>query len=260
MFQASMVPMLKQRLPLSETYVCRVFKTTGLGESWVEQKIASPLRHLIETGLDLGYCARIGEVEVRIAARGLRAEETVAEAELIIRKQIGPEIFGCDDDTLESAVVRLLTSRQETLALAESCTGGFIAHRITNVPGASAALMCGWVSYANSANQEFLGVEPASIARHGAVSEVVARQMAEGARSRSGATYALAVTGIAGPGGGSTEKPVGTVYIGLAEPGGTNVVQQLNAYDRETFKYVTSQQALDLLRRKVEPPDQTGRT
>ena len=156
-----------------------------------------------------------------------------------------------EDDDLEAVLVRLLTERKATLALAESCTGGCIANRITNVPGASAVLLAGLVTYSNAAKQKFLGVKEETLARHGAVSEPVAREMAEGARRQTQADYALAVTGIAGPSGGTAEKPVGTVFVGLAGPAGTIVERNLNPYDRETFKQVTTQQALELLRRTV---------
>ena len=129
--------------------------------------------------------------------------------------------------------------------------GGCIAHRITNVPGASAVLLAGLVTYSNAAKQKFLGVQADTLARHGAVSEAVAREMAEGARRQTQADYAVAVTGIAGPSGGTPEKPVGTLFIGLAGPSGTVVERQLNPYDRETFKQVTTQQALELLRRTI---------
>ncbi|HEY6226263.1 MAG TPA: nicotinamide-nucleotide amidohydrolase family protein, partial [Verrucomicrobiae bacterium] len=149
---------------------------------------------------------------------------------------------------------RLLIESKRTLALAESCTGGFIANRITNVPGASAVFLAGLVTYANEAKQNFLGVKEQTLADHGAVSEATAREMAEGARKNTGADYAISVTGIAGPGGGTAEKPVGTVFIALARNGPTIVKQFRNNYDRETFKFTTSQQALDLLRRELLGP------
>jgi len=152
---------------------------------------------------------------------------------------------------LETAVVRLLTERKATLALAESCTGGCIANRVTNVPGASVVLLAGLVTYSNAAKQKFLGVRADTLAQQGAVSEAVAREMAEGARRQTQADYALSVTGIAGPSGGTPDKPVGTVFIGFAGPSGTRVEGQFNPYDRETFKQVTAQQALELLRRTM---------
>ena len=135
--------------------------------------------------------------------------------------------------------------------MAESCTGGYLANRITNVPGASAVLLAGLVTYSNHAKQKFLGVRAAALAEHGAVSEPVAREMAEGARRVTGADHALAVTGIAGPTGGTPNRPVGTVFIALASDRHTFVLNPMNRYDRETFKHVTSQQALELLRRTL---------
>jgi nicotinamide-nucleotide amidase len=150
-------------------------------------------------------------------------------------------------EDLETKIVRLLTERKQTLAVAESCTGGYIAHRLTNVPGASAVFSSGLVTYSNEAKQTFLGVHPATLTQHGAVSEPVAREMAEGARRASRTDYALAVTGIAGPGGGTPEKPVGTVFIGLATARETRVVRRFNPGDRLAFKQTTSQQALEQL-------------
>jgi nicotinamide-nucleotide amidase len=175
----------------------------------------------------------------------------VREAEAVVRELLGANIYGVDEDDLETVIVRLLTERKLTLALAESCTGGCIAHRITNVPGASAVLLAGLVTYSYAAKEKFLGVHADTLAQHGAVSEAVAREMADGARRQTHADYALAVTGIAGPSGGTSDKPVGTVFIGLAGPSGTVAERQLNPYDRETFKQVTAQQALELLRRTV---------
>src|SRR5207249_5813539 len=143
---------------------------------------------------------RPGQVDVRLAAHGQEAQRLVNEAEAIVRNQLGPYLFGMEDEEPETIIIELLTKRKERLAVAESCTGGFIAHRLTNVPGASAVLLAGLVTYSNEAKQQFLGVHPETLAAHGAVSEAVVRKMAEGARSRTGADYAIAVTGIAGPG------------------------------------------------------------
>ncbi len=251
MFIEQIAPLLRNWFPTEGAFICRTLRSTGLGESWVEENVAGPLKHLTDAGLDIGYCARIGEVDVRLTKRGGGAQEAVAEGERIVRSAIGDYIFGADDESLEQTLVRLLTDRKQTLALAESCTGGYLAHRLTNVPGASAVLLSGLVTYSNEAKQTFLGVNPATLAGHGAVSEAVAREMAEGARARNRADYALAVTGIAGPGGGSEAKPVGTVFIALACNQETRVLRRLNRYDRETFKFATSQQALELLRRRI---------
>ncbi|HZT22212.1 MAG TPA: CinA family protein [Verrucomicrobiae bacterium] len=157
---------------------------------------------------------------------------------------------------LERDIVRRLTRRGQTLALAESCTGGFIAHRITLVPGASRGFLGGVVAYHNAVKEKFLGVDPQTLKRCGAVSAAVAREMAEGARKKFGADFALAVTGIAGPTGGTRRKPVGTVFLALAGPFGTTVERQVNRFGREQFKAVTAQQALKLLLERLDcrPP------
>ena len=249
MFKDSVEPLLKRVLPLTSSFVCRTLRTTGIGESLVQQKIGERLDRLVEAGLELGYCARPGQVDVRLAATGPVAEQLVRDGEAAVRARLGSRIFGTEEEELESVIIHSLIERKQTLAVAESCTGGCIANRLTNVPGASAALLAGFVAYSNEAKQAFLGVRAATLQAHGAVSEAVAREMAEGARQQTVATYALSVTGIAGPSGGTPEKPVGTVFIGLAGPFATAIEHNFNPYDRETFKEVTAQQALDLLRR-----------
>jgi nicotinamide-nucleotide amidase len=254
MFNDTVVPLLHRVLPLEGEYVCRTLRTIGIGESQVADKIGGPLRDALSHGLDLGYCAHVGAVDVRLAAHGPQAAQLVREAEAVVREQLGPSIFAVDDETLDAVIVRLLTERKQTLALAESCTGGAIAHRLTNVPGASAVLLAGLVTYSNDAKQKFLGVRAETLAAHGAVSKAVAREMAEGARRQTGADFALSVTGIAGPGGGSDDKPVGTVFVGLASALATLTLRQFNPVDRETFKQVTANQALEVLRRKILKP------
>ena len=251
LFTDSVAPLLRHALPLEDVFVCRTLRTTGIGESLAEHQIGRQLQALVPHGLEPGYCARPGQVDVRLAARGPRAEELVKEAEAIVRDRLGPFIYGVEEEELETTIIRRLTELKQTLALAESCTGGNIAHRLTNVPGASVVLRAGVVAYSNEAKTRFLGVRPETLAKHGAVSEAVAWEMAEGARSATGADYAISVTGIAGPDGGTPAKPVGTVFIGLAGPFETKVQPHRNPYDRETFKQVTAQQAMDLLRRSL---------
>ena len=152
---------------------------------------------------------------------------------------------------IEAVVVRLLARRGKTLALAESCTGGFIAHRITNMPGASKVFLGGIVAYSNEANKNFSASGQKTLARHGAVSEAVAREMAAGARKKFGADFAIAVTGIAGPGGGTKSKPVGTVFIALAGEGKRWSRRKLNPLGREKFKQATANQALKMLHQRL---------
>ena len=251
MFNESVAPLLPRVLPLEDDFVCLTLRSTGMGESLVAEKIGERLRPLVERGLDLGYCARMGQVDVRLSAHGNTAAQLVREAEALTRELLQPHIFGSQDDDLESVVVQLLTERKQTLALAESCTGGGLANRVTNVPGASAVFLGGFVTYSNAMKEKFLGVRAETLATHGAVSEAVAREMAEGARRQTGADYALSVTGIAGPAGGTPDKPVGTVFTALASPDETTAVRHFSPFDRETFKHMTINQALERLRRKI---------
>ena len=251
MFLDQALPLIEREFPLETPFVCRTLRTSGMGESMVEERIAGPLKRWTDEGMDLGYCARTGEVDVRLVSRRADAVAKVAEAEGVCRELLAKHLFGTDDETMEGVVVRSLTERTKTVGTAESCTGGFIANRITNVPGASAVLRGSVIAYHNDLKQTLLNVPESLLAAQGAVSEPVARAMAEGARTLLRVDYALAVTGIAGPGGGSAEKPVGTVFIALASAAPTVVLKQINPFDRETFKYVTSQQALNLLRRTL---------
>jgi nicotinamide-nucleotide amidase len=251
MFDTAVVPLLQRELPLAEEFVCLTLRTVGIGESQAADRIGNHLLEVVARGLDLGYCAHIGAVDVRLAAKGANASQLVREAEATVRAELSKHIFGADDETLEAVIVRLLTERKQTIALAESCTGGGLANRITNVPGASAVLLASLVTYANEAKQKFIGVCAETLAAHGAVSDAVAREMAAGARRETGADYALSVTGIAGPSGGSEAKPVGTVFIGFASSTENFALKQFNPFDRETFKQVTTTQALEILRRKI---------
>ena len=241
MFEAQVLP----RLPHGDRLDCRVFKVACLPESVIEQAVAPVLADL--PALELGYCARMGEVEVRIIA----APATAAEAERRIRAALGDNIFGTHADRLEEVVVSLLTAAGQTVATAESCTGGLIAHRLTNVSGASAVVRAGYVTYSNESKMQLLGVRADTLKTYGAVSAETCRQMAAGARQSAGVDYAISATGIAGPTGGTADKPVGLVFIGLATPAGTTVERQHFMLDRETFKQLVSQYALDLLRREL---------
>ncbi len=223
----------------------RFYKIAVMGESVIEEKIGKKI--LAISGVELGYCARPGEVDVRIIGE----RTALAKADKIVRAEIGDVIFTSDDTSLEQVLVKMLIGKKRTLATAESCTGGLLANRITNVAGASAVLHAGYVTYANEAKIDILGVDAELIETHGAVSEEVARAMAEGARKRARSTYALATTGIAGPDGGSKEKPVGTVYVALANEKETTVRKLFFPSDRETFKQLVAQVAFETLRREL---------
>jgi nicotinamide-nucleotide amidase len=244
MFRKSVLPLLQSVVP-SRKVERRVYKIAGVGESTVEQKVGEKI--LAISGIELGYCARPAEVDLRIVGD----PAAIAQADDVIRTELRTFIFSTQDETLEAALVKLLTSRRETVATAESCTGGLLANRLTNVDGSSKVFVAGYVTYSNDAKIDVLDVGPQLLEKHGAVSEEVAKAMAQGARSRARSTYALSTTGIAGPSGGSEDKPVGTVFVGLAMPDETVVRKLFYPSDRETFKDVVTQHALETLRRKL---------
>ncbi len=217
-----------------------VLRTAGMGESLVEER----LRPLAAPELEIGYCARPGCVDVRLTS--LR-EELVGEAARQARERLGEAVYGEGDLSLEEAAVGELARAGLTLATAESCTGGFIAHSLTNVPGSSRVLDSGWVTYSDGSKVRLPGVDPGDLAKHGAVSGPVARQMAEGARRSAGTDLALSATGIAGPGGGSARKPAGTVFLALAGARGTLLRQGLYPMERTGFKRRVLAEALLML-------------
>jgi len=246
MFTTYAVPILRGLVPLNDLHA-RIFRTTGLGESYVEKMVGEKL--LAIPGLELGYCARMGEVDLRVAGSRI----AVNAAEKIIRAALQQYIISEELKELEEVVIELLREKNATLVVAESCTGGLLADRLTNVPGSSAVFLEGSVTYSNEAKARTLGVPVELFSSVGAVSKDVARAMAEGALKRSGATYSLSTTGIAGPAGGTPEKPVGTVYIGLASQYQDTWVEKLFfPTDRRSFKRICTQHALEMLRRRSQ--------
>ena len=249
MVRDKLLPILATLLPPGAAQEMRGFRVLGIGESLVEEKVGEDL---LAMGLEVGYCARPGEVDVRL----IGSAEVLGRAEALVRERLGKWIFTSDERELPNVVVETLTALGRTLATAESCTGGFVANQLTNVPGSSKVFLAGYVTYANAAKTAALGVDAALIGAHGAVSEPVARAMAEGALEKAGADFALSTTGIAGPDGGTAEKPVGTVFVALALRGGKTLVQHHRfPTDRETFKNLVSQTALDLLLRRLDGRD-----
>jgi nicotinamide-nucleotide amidase len=245
MFETYAVPLLRA-LSGGGDLSARIYRVTGIGESSIEGLIGKPLLSLPE--IELGYCARVGEVDVRI----IGSSAGLAAADVIVSRMLDSHIISGDGRDLETVVVDALIAQRLSLAVAESCTGGLLAHRITNVPGASAIFLEGNVTYSNEAKVRTLNVPNDLIQRFGAVSEEVAAAMAAGARARTNSTFALATTGIAGPGGGTEAKPVGTVYIGLAGPDRAPQVDRLFfPTDREAFKQLATQHALDMLRKVI---------
>ncbi len=239
-------PILRQLAGKIENQECRIYKIVGMGESLLEEKIGLELSK--RDDLEVGYCARPNEVDFRLIA----SHDILEEIEPRVLAAVGSHLLTRDDKSMEEVVIDLLRKSGSTLATAESCTGGLLANRLTDVPGASEVFLEGFVTYSNQSKSDLLGVPPELISRYGAVSEEVVRAMAEGARVRSGATHALATTGVAGPGGGSPEKPVGTVWIALSVEGRETESWRENfPTDRLTFKSLTTQSALDRLRKTL---------
>lgn len=230
--------------------VVRTLRVVGLDLAEVEARVAAALRGADEVSARVVEV--LGEVWVRLRLRGptaAAAESRFREVEPALRAELGVAWFGVDDETLEVVAGRLLRARGLTVALAESCTGGLVGHRLTQVPGSSAYLDRGLVVYSNAAKQALLGVSEAVFRQHGAVSAECAEAMAQGVRRHAGTDLGLSVTGIAGPEGGSALKPVGTVFIGVADRDTATVRRYRFDRDREGNKLLSAVMALDLLRR-----------
>lgn len=249
MLDNSIIPWLSDKTAgTASVIVSRTLRVCGIGESAAELKIKDLLDNRNPT---IAPYAKSGEVHFRITAKAADKESAltmISGLEAKARERLGEYVYGIDEETLEYAVVRALIERKLKLALAESCTGGLIGHRITNVPGSSETFLAGVVSYSNKAKIDILGVPAELIEKHGAVSPEVAEAMAKGAVARTVADVALGVTGIAGPGGGTPEKPVGLVYIGLCTPDGTEVTRNVLGGSRQDVKLRASQSALNMLR------------
>ncbi|MFO7301652.1 MAG: competence/damage-inducible protein A [Acidobacteriota bacterium] len=262
MFLASVVPVLAARASGRQVRR-RTVRTTGFSESQVEE-IAQPIYSRFAAGvvpIDTTVLASPGLVELHLsgAAEDVDALEGVldrASAELVAA--LGDAVFTTDERSLEEVVGAELAARQLMIAAAESCTGGLLLQRLTDIPGSSAWVLGGVVAYANAVKVEALGVGEDTLAAHGAVSEAVARAMAEGVRRRLGADVGVGITGVAGPGGGSDEKPVGTVWIAVAA-GDTHARRFLFPGDRQMIRQFAASAALNMVRRaigaKVPAPD-----
>ena len=252
MFDETLEPLIQERT--EGTIVSRILHFTGIGESGAAERVQDFLDASDPTVAPL---ASEGKVRLRITARAAtrrEAEEKIKPVAEEILFRLNEYYFGEDDETLESAVARLLTERGETIALAESCTGGLLAKRLTDMAGSSAYFMEGLVTYSNDAKERLLGVPHALLVEHGAVSDPVARAMAKGVRENAGTDYGLSVTGVAGPAGGTEEKPVGLIFVGLSDGRGTVAKElDLSAFkrSREVVRERSANRAFDLLRRRI---------
>lgn len=249
LMQDEVMPRLKSHFSLKQI-VHRTMITAGLPESMLAKKIEM-WENDLPPYLKLAYLPNPGAVRLRLSAYEVEGTSVAQEIERRfdeLRKIIPHNVIGYETATMQELVHRILTDRGESLATAESCTGGTIAARFTAMPGASAYFLTGVVAYSNDAKVKLLGVSSEDIARYGAVSEQVARQMAEGVRRISGADYAIATTGIAGPAGGSAAKPVGTVWIAVAAPRRTVAILKQCGTDRGQIIDRASAFAIGLLR------------
>jgi nicotinamide-nucleotide amidase len=237
-----------------------LLRTFGMGESTLDDE----LKDIAASGdVSLGFRTAFPDNYLRPLARAASAEEAEAKLARVcdaIRERLGPLVYGEGDETLPAVVGRLLREHGRTIAVAESCTGGLVAERITEVPGASDYFAGGVVAYANAAKTALLGVPDALLAEHGAVSEPVARAMAEGVRARLGADFGVATTGISGPGGGGPAKPVGLVHVALARESGTHADHFVFPLDRSRHRLLTAQIALDWVRRALLGVELAGPT
>lgn len=249
--EGSVLPRLRERQ--DGVVLSRTLLTVGKGESDLAGRLGDYAGTFVD-GLTLAFLPGLGAVRLRVTARGPDTEAARAALDRAtdgLRDTLGDLVFGEGATTLEAVVNDRLAARGLTLAVAESCTGGALAARIASVPGASRVLRGGIVAYCNSVKTAMLGVDPSVLDAAGAVSEAVARQMAEGARDRLGADLGVATTGIAGPTGGTPEKPVGTVWLAVADVAGTEAVGLQFTPDRDVNIGLTTTAALDLVRRRV---------
>jgi len=252
MMDDQVIPRIAKRLEQAGIVHATLLRTFGLGESTLDRELDDLARD--DPQVTLGFRTQFPDNCVRVVVRAKTREDAERRSASVveeIRRRLGPLVIGEGEAGLEETVGALLIEQKLTLAVAESCTGGLITSRLTDVPGSSAYLLEGMVTYSNEAKVRDLGVPPATLEEQGAVSEPVALQMAVGVRERSGADIGLSVTGIAGPDGGTEEKPVGTVFIGLADASGSIVRRHQLVFDRSRNKQLSSQIALDWVRRRL---------
>ncbi|OFV87680.1 MAG: competence/damage-inducible protein A [Acidobacteria bacterium RBG_16_68_9] len=257
MIEEHVLPWLRATRGGDEVYLSHTFQTFGVSESALDQMVAGAIDPAEGR---VAFRAAFPQISVRVTVHGPpgQAPARLEAAAARLRERVRDYCYGEGDTSMEEVVGRLLVQRGATVAVGESCTGGLIGHRLTNVPGSSAYLVGGVVAYSNAVKVAVLGVSAETLERHGAVSTEVAAEMAAGARRLTGATLGLATTGIAGPEGGTPEKPVGTVCIALAAAAQTYTQRYQLWGTREWIKVLTSQIALDWVRRAVLGTDPTA--
>ncbi len=250
MFEESVLPELKS-LSVEQAVVVKKLRCFGTGES----NIAELLGDIMERGRNplINCTVRHGVITLHIIATAKdksRAQQMAEKAEKILRSKLGELVYGTGEQTLAEVVGEKLAQQKQTIAVAESCTGGCIAKLLTDIPGASRYFTYGWITYSNDAKISELGVPASLIEQHGAVSEQVAEAMARGARKRAGTTFAIGVTGIAGPTGANEQKPVGLVYISVDSDSGCATKRFIFHHDRVSIRLRAAQTALNMVRMK----------
>jgi nicotinamide-nucleotide amidase len=251
MMEEYVIPELKLRHPEMKKSNMRLVKTFGLPESEVAQRLEGVERD----GTKLGYRAHFREIHLRVSSFANTEPDAEALMEEFLKElyhRLGSYIFTTTGEMLEEVVGNLLKKKSLTLATAESCTGGLLSHRITNIAGSSSYFLEGVISYSNEAKAQILGVPADIIDSHGAVSGPVVRAMAEGVKKLAGSDFGIGISGIAGPGGGTEEKPVGTVFIGLETEKKNMIIEEFHFHGtREEIKLVTVLNALDMIRKSL---------
>jgi nicotinamide-nucleotide amidase len=254
MWRETAIPYLKTQGWGKSIIYSQMLRFRGIGESALAEKVS----HLFElTNPTVAPYASIGEVRLRVAAKANSEEEAIALIQPVateIKEIAGLDYFGSDDETLASVVGELLRKNGETLAVAESCTGGGLGAMLTEVPGSSAYFLGGVIAYSNQVKMSLLGVKPTSLEEFGAVSAIVAEEMALGIKEKIGSSWGISITGIAGPDGGTNLKPIGLVYLSIATPDGQVSSHQYRfgkERNRSQIQYLSACNALDQLRRKL---------
>jgi len=251
MFERQCLPRLARVTP-RQVIRTLMFRVTGMPESDLDQLISPVYKKYTNPATTI--LAAAGDLQVHLRAHcdtEADASELLAEVGGQIELLLGDRIYSRNGHSLEEVVGEMLRERGATLAVAESATGGLLGERITSVAGSSAYFLGGFITYASRIKVEWLGVPEETIAQHGAVSKETAEAMALGARTRTGATYAVSITGVAGPDAGGEQVPVGTMYVGVAEPGACHVLHRQFIGDRTRIRQFASQMALDMLRRRI---------
>jgi len=251
-FTDEVVPRLRARMVETSAgpRAVRTWHVYGMGESHIDHRLAGLLEHV--SNATLHFRTASPENHVKVIVRdpdAARAQETLEKIDVELRKRIGGGVYGVDDDSFPMAVGRALAGHPSTVALAESCTGGMAGELLTSVPGSSAYFLGGVMAYSNEMKEKLLGVKPETLATFGAVSEPCAREMAEGVQKLRGSTLAVGITGVAGPGGSTPDKPVGTVCFACVGPGTPRLATKLFAGGREQVRRAAAYFGLDLARR-----------